>query len=386
MKKKNLLSNLIIINILLIMLFTLFSCSSSVDNSKYAYLFYEKGLTLMKIDVNSGKATPVCSDPLCDHNSPKCPFYRPIGVGNRFTITNDNKNIIYIAGSDNELYCLRKYSLTTGTVSELFSTKNVIKDMLLVKDTLFFTESLPEIKDGSITSVSTDIYSIDISDNDAEVEKLTKEPEKNTVIPDFIVQDNRMLWEIFETSEYFTTKLDYSDKKNMNRKDIQKEYKGDYNYKLTYEEVDNTFKTTITRINKKSLKEDSIISGLKYFRICDNYIFYTRKLEQPELIGKKAPSESMSSDEQATFQNDCSRKIYTCDLDGTNEKVVCELEPGYYVLFASSNVNYLNYYGDYHLIELVKYDFNTSGEITNITYDIPMVINVKTGEHHIITE
>lgn len=98
---------------ILIIFLILPSCQKK-EYKKYDYIFARINSVLVKIDVQTGRATPLCQDPLCDHQNKSCPFYN---TGS--PVPSENNSGVYyiyrISDPDLEITTdyLKYYDLTT---------------------------------------------------------------------------------------------------------------------------------------------------------------------------------------------------------------------------------------------------------------------------------
>lgn len=96
----------------------------------------------MKIDVHTGRATPLCSDPLCDHLNDNCPFYNagmPIPTKNNNKVYFTSNVTDYKTNTTNGF--VKCYDLTTGEVEKCYETTNSLGSLFLSDKYLLFLET-----------------------------------------------------------------------------------------------------------------------------------------------------------------------------------------------------------------------------------------------------
>lgn len=126
---------------MLILVFMLSSCQQK-ETIKFDYIFAKFNQVLMKIDVHTGRATPLCSDPLCDHMNDNCPFYNA-----GMPIPTKNNNKVYFTSNVTDYKTNTKngfvkcYDLTTGEVEKCYETTNSLGSLFLSDKYLLFLET-----------------------------------------------------------------------------------------------------------------------------------------------------------------------------------------------------------------------------------------------------
>lgn len=300
--------------------------------------------TLIKLNLENGTMTPVCSDPLCNHATPSCPFAGAIS----FIYINDNTvyyHRTYSLRENNESYGYVQfcsYNLETMEMriykqEEIVSGKSYgesIKKLFYNNYCYYYDLLYDSEKDISIWK----IMRLDL-DTGSEVYLGDMENENGFVMEYLFIIGDRIYFR--DAQSIFSTDLDLNDK--------QVHIEGRFPDEDIYTDGENIYYSVLTDDKSKSYKlyrcgldgseiiDLGIVSTSGWF-ITTNYIYYTHpnRFELEYAGGGTLP-----------FFYDA---IYRCDHDGQNSELV-------YEAFHRNNENPDNYIQLQNCIAVGNYVF-----------------------------
>jgi hypothetical protein len=350
--------------------------------------------TLYRFNVKTGNLTTVCPDPLCEHNTPDCPFY-------------SMDSIYYIY--ENKIYYSRTYFLDidfkeTGYYADFVSFD--LSDSKL-KQYIVYSDSIPEavigselyidkyrfyydaIVDSKTNNIQTAICRMNLEDGSIDI--LIKDNSSNNdktstlLINKFLFAVNQRIY-FTDGREIYSTDYDMNNRQYILSGNFSS-YKiltdGEYIYWGESEDSDNTDLQTLYR-SKLDGSGERFSLGIKTedWQLTENYIYYLNTSETN--IGKNNITQRNSDDIVLTYN-----EIRRAALDGSsNEKVFSLIndDTNYEIYYYTCVGNYI--YAAYNTFidnnkDGVFDDSEYYQSIVENTYTI-LRIDVTTGDTYYI--
>ncbi len=362
--------------VLLLAVFLCISCAKDqetdinyTDNCIYAELngiFY-------RFNTENGTASPLCPDPLCKHNDKSCPFFcmeaNPVFIG---------QYVYYLAGAENPIDLCR-FDLKSGKYEKLYEAKNgTLSGMNVCGDYAYFNQNKLS-ENGNIEFV---LMKYDIKSKN--VYTLSAEPQS---VPQHLLSagDGKLFW-ITAAGDHYSTDPDYN---NRNDGDVgYAEKLSNENYAFIVEftgeikgpEGGKLPAYRIQRKDKATGEISTVIDEICSFPlIYGDSILYFKFQDTVPFLGY-IYDESTSERIAVTDKN--GGKLYICDLNGENERLLCDITDSgcafnFYVGVAGKSGT-----GDFIGIELNTYEEN--GEYIKQGKSALLVVNIKTGDSKIV--
>ena len=340
-----------------------------VDN----YLYTMIGSVLYRISPYSASVVPVCPDPLCFHNTSECPFYK---VDDSSVVT-VGKYIYYLKdgngwGEYSEKLC--RFDRESGQFEVVYDPEEgSLLDLSLNSDEFYF--NLAYI-DKNLQN-TFDICRLELSDGSVEI--LTDEPTKQS--HQFVTEkDGRLYWHVWETNSYYSTDGEYKNRVDGDSTDKIEKVSGDYYYRF---ETNGVYKDTnaycfkLTAVNMVS-GEEILISD----EIASVPVIYGGKI----VYAKHGESKYLGlylyedSDEPKEYYDRCGGKYYICDPDGSNERLLCNIDISGCEIMWHSTMLIRDGVGDWIAVEAYQHTEPDENGIIERDDNVYLLINIVSGE------
>ena len=387
-----------ILSMLLLMVLLLSSCNStpSQPNNEITgknpytknYLYTAIEGVMYKINVVTGNASPLCPDPLCAHLDKKCAFYGMSETDIAFV----GKYLYYLCGQGDSFFSsgytqLRRFDLKEGKSEVLFASESgTLNELLVGNDFVFMTNS---VMDESFTSKYR-IVRYSLKNNKASF--LTQEPDADCPIP-FGFDNDMVVWQNRNGKGFFATDTDYKNKKEISDFYHSNLTLGKYAYKIAPTGQFTESGIEGTRLPYMSLTAENLETGDKKVLFEDLTIFpilYGDKIlyckYEPIFLGEEAEvNEGEPTGNKISVYEKHGGKIYICNNDGTEEKLLCDIN-------AKENLYAFRSYlgglsgkrgeGDWVGTWITRYK-SADVDLIERAENAILLINVKTGEYKI---
>lgn len=338
-----------------------------VDN----YLYTMIGSTLYRISPYSASVVPVCPDPLCFHNDSGCPFFNV----DETSVETVGKYIYYLKdGNGWGEYAQRlcRFDRESGKFEVVYEPEEgSLLNLSLNTDELYF--NLAYI-DKNLQN-TFDVCRLELSDGS--VETLTDEPTKES--HRFMCEkDGRLYWESHNDSVYYSTDRDYKNRTDGDRTDKIEKVSGDYYYRL--EPVHNTAYTRsfkLTAVNTVMGKEIVISEELAGVPVIYGGKIVYAKNGEAKYLGLVFYDDS---DEPKEYYDQSGGKYYICDPDGSNERLLCDLDGMGCEIMWHSIMLIRDGVGDWIAVEAYHYTEPDENGIIERDDNVYLLINIVSGE------
>ena len=114
--------------------------------------------------------------------------------------------------------------------------------------------------------------------------------------------------------------------------------------------------------------------------VYDGKVFYYRFQEEPLLIGYTVDE---ASNERKKIFDARGTKLYTCDFDGQNDRLLCDISDSGYLFGITNNMLWSSGNGEYYCTTLISYRQSEDGQTVERGENAIVVINVKTGSYRV---
>ena len=299
----------------------------------YIYTFLDS--VFSRVNVLTGSVTNVCPDPICSHTEEGCPFY---GFTSSSPFIVEGKYFYYAAGRNSwgDATMLCRYNLESQKSDVLYDSEKdggYILRLFKTEDMLYFTVHNVGSQNSDESAKSEGIYDVYRCDlNGKKRVRLTDKPLLS--MPDAYAYDgDKMYWK--DDIGYFTTDINFKSIVYGERGYSALFENQKYGYYLegagTVENsgitsmvvnligYDYENKTSFTALEKVPLVP------LPY----NNKILYTMAQDNPRLIGYHVDELDGTRKPQYDVRGG---KIYICDNDGKNTRLLCDFsKTGFYL-------------------------------------------------------
>lgn len=340
-----------------------------VDN----YLYTMIGSVLYRISPYSASVVPVCPDPLCFHKDAGCPFYNI----DESSIETVGKYIYYLKdgggwGTYSKRLC--RFDRESGKFEVVYEPEEgTLREMALNGSELYF--NLAYIDQNMQNTF--DVCRIDLSSGKIEV--LSDEPLKSPQL--FMSEkDGRLYWRSNNDFEYYSTDREYKNRIDGDRTDKIEKVSGDYYYRF---EANGVYKDTyaycykLTAVNRVSGEEIVISEELASVPVVHGGKIVYAKHGESKHIGLFLYDDS---DVPKEFYDHCGGKYYICDPDGSNERLLCDLEGTGCVIMWHSIMLIRDGVGDWIAVEAYHYTEPDENGIIERDDNVYLLINIVSGE------
>ena len=336
------------------------------------YLYTQIGGVLHRISPLSASVTPVCPDPLCRHADETCPLY---GVEN---IQFDGQYLYYqkVNYALGEASSLCRYDLKNGEFQELYRAEDgSLFGFFAGEGYVFFNRTTVDEDGNNRYSV----YRYDTASG--KTVQLHDEPFETEQVC-LLVKDGRVYW---HGDTWYSTDPDFQNRRENDRGYSPNLTRDKYFYEMKSGEIKgyDGYKQMcfcIIRVDRETgervtVTEDAASAPILYG---DKVIY--GKLETPRYLGKIQSGENGSWNEQ---YDKYGGKLYICNSDGTDERVLCDFSDTSYALTVSHNIlGGKTGVGDWIAVMLFDYVSADDCDPEKIKRgdNVYMLINLKTGE------
>lgn len=338
-----------------------------VDN----YLYTMIGGVLHRISPYSASIVPVCPDPLCFHKDSSCPFYNV----DESSIETVGKYIYYLKdgggwGEYSERLC--RFDRESGKFEVVYEPEEgSLLNLSLNSDELYFNLAYTDKN----MQNTFDICRLDLSDDKLEI--LNDEPTKES--HRFMSEkDGRLYWRSHNDSVYYSTDRDYKNRIDGDRTDKIEKVSGEYYYRL--EPVYNTTYTycfKLTAVNTVSGEEIVISEELAGVPVIYGGKIVYAKHGDPKFLGLYLYEDS---DEPKELYDRSGGKYYICDPDGSNERLLCDLDGMGCEIMWHSIMLIRDGVGDWIAVEAYHYTKPDENGIIERDDNVYLLINIVSGE------
>ncbi len=337
--------------------------------------------TLYRINVISAVGVPVCPDPLCGHDTSACPFYGINTAGSNIV----GSSIYYLRDSVPMRYSRQvcRFDLEKGKLDILYENSAATVSRLFVfDDSIYFFEF---VDSGNETPVySFRLMRCDIRDGSIKDLGCTVTGQ-NTII--YACEDGRLYWDTNDGSDaaYFSTDTDGKKRKDGDRLYDSRSY-GDHSVMIeNVQPIGSRFINMYTcDVVSRSLTtgETSVIikNNPSFPMVSCGRVFYYRYQEEPLLVGYVFNEESGELQEIFDARG---TKMYVCDFDGRNDRLLCDIADSGYLFGITNNMLWSSGNGEYYCTTLISYRLSADGQTVERGDNAIVVINVKTGRYKI---
>lgn len=372
-KKELFMKRILSILMIAIILCTSVSCTKE-DISEYTdnYLYTSMNGVLYRISPVSDSVTPVCPDPLCTHSDESCPFY---GVENIQTV---GQFIYYLKMNYDtfETAKLCRYDLKNGKYEELYQPdKGNLYNFYACSDYIYFNQSVLDENQNNKHYV----WRYDLNEYNAEKLSDKSFDDFQNVI---LVKDNRVYW---RGTSYYSTDLDYK-----NIRDNDRGYHPNLTMDKYYFELESSkimgvegYKQMcfrLTRVDSENGEKVIVSEEMASAPIRHNGKFIYGKVDELRYIGKTKNEESGAWEK---YYDKYGGKLYICDSDGNNERVLCDFgDTNYTISVTSGIIGGKSGIGDWIAIRVFTYVCADETDPEKIMRgdNAYMLININTGE------
>ena len=206
---------------------------------------------------------------------------------------------------------------------------------------------------------------------------------KNTDI--YASVDGRLYWEDHDSASCFST-----DTNGRNRIDGDRlsDRTRSGNYSVMIENVQpadreyiNMYTCNVVSRNLTTGETSVIVRNNPSFpMVYDGKVFYYRFQEEPLLIGYIVDEES---NERKQIFDARGTKLYVCDFDGQNDRLLCDIADSGYLFGITNNMLWSSGNGEYYCTTLISYRQSEDGQTVERGENAIVVINVKTGSYKV---
>lgn len=338
-----------------------------VDN----YLYTMIGSTLYRISPYSASVVPVCPDPLCFHNDSGCPFFNV----DETSIETVGKYIYYLKdGNGWGEYAQRlcRFDRESGVFEVVYEPEEgTLRDMALNGSELYFNIAYLDQKMRN----TYDLCRFDLSSG--AIETLTEEPSNSPQL--FMSEkDGRLYWRSNNDFVYYSTDRDYKNRIDGDRTDKIEKVSGDYYYRL--EPVHNTAYTRsfkLTAVNAVGGEEIVISEELAGVPVIYGGKIVYAKNGEAKYLGLVFYDDS---DEPKEYYDQSGGKYYICDPDGSNERLLCDLDGMGCEIMWHSTMLIRDGVGDWIAVEAYHYTEPDENGIIERDDNVYLLINIVSGE------
>ncbi len=343
-----------------------------VDN----YIYTMIGSVLYRISPYSATCVPMCPDPLCFHDDYTCSFY---GVGEN-DIETSGKYLYYLKCSEKHTIFEQGYKnlclfdRESGKFEVLYEAEEgAIEDLYLTGEYAFFNLTYMD-KDYKYTY---DICRFDLKSRTAKI--MTNEPMED---PNHIYADDgeRIYWSVDASDIHYSTDMNYQNRVDGDRTDNKVKVIGDYYYKF---ETIGFYKDTYEYCHKLTAEDSLTGETIVISEVLASVpVVYGGKLVyakhgEPKYLGLFLYQDS---NEPKDLYDPSGGKYYICDPDGSNERLLCDLEGTGCVIMWHSTMLIRDGVGDWIAVEAYHYTEPDETGIIERDDNVYLLINIVSGE------
>lgn len=361
----------LLLAVLLVCSFTACGGEETVEYTD-SYLYTTVNGVLYRISTVSASVAPVCPDPLCEHMNESCPFY---GVEH---IDMEGQYIYYLKGFADWGYStsLCRYDLKNGKYEELYTPEEgTLTDVYASSEYVYFNLVLTDEN----LNYKYYVWRYDVGNEKAEC--LFDEG-----FDDFqnclFIEDERAYW---SGDGFYSTDLEYKDRCDNDRKYSPNLTMDKYafeceNSKIMGFEGYQQMCLRITRVDLESGERVVVSEEMASYPLFYGGKLIYSKLDELRYIGK-------TQDGETGQWRDCydkyGGKLYICDSDGSNERLLCDFSDSKYTVGVTSGIlGGKNGVGDWIALRLFTYVSVDEGDPEKVRRgeNAYLLINIVTGE------
>ncbi len=350
----------------------------SPSGEEYAdnYIYTVLGSVLYRISPYSASCVPMCPDPLCFHDNYSCPFY---GVGGN-DIKMAGKYLYYLKSGEKQnifeqgykTLCL--FDRESGKFEVIYEAEEgSIEDLYLTDEYAFFNLTYLD-KEYKYTH---DICRFDRKSRTVKI--MTNEPIEESVHV-YADEGERIYWSDDFSNAYYSTDMNYQNRIDGDRTYSNNASMGEYHYDLetigyygdTYEYC---FK--LTAINTVTGETKFISDTLACVPVLYNGKLIYAKHGASKYLGLYL---SEDSKEPRKYYDHRGGKFYICDADGSNERLLCDLEGTSCAVPLYADMVGNNGVGDWIAIDAYGYTEPDENGIIERDENVILLINIVSGE------
>ena len=346
--------------------------ASYTDNCIYANM----NGTFYRFNTDNATASPLCPDPLCGHNDKSCPFFRIKGAP-----VFRGQYIYYLSGGSDigGATQLCSFDLKSGRYEVLYTaTGGTLSGMNEAGGYAYF--------DLSRTSDSGTVEFLLVKCN-VKSKAVTRLTEAAVPVPQFLVSahDGRLFWNT-GSGEYYSTDTAYQNRIDGDRGYADGLSDGDFAFIVEPTgEIKGVPGSRLPafRLLRKDLTTGEAVTVIpemcSFPMIYRDCILYFRFQDTVPLVGYMRDE---YSGERIAVTDKSGGKLYMCDPDGTNERLLCDISDSGCTFTGAVGVSGKSGTGDFIGIELYTYDMD--GEYVRRGKSALLLVNIKTGENRIV--
>lgn len=355
----------IMVVVLLAMVVTACSQGNSQNAYENNYIYAVWNDILLKYNVETGTATTLCDDPLCQHNSDDCIFYRI----NPSIIAFDGK-IYFCKYEDNDTETFRAYDIASGKTRTLYSELDA-DEFYRIESYIYLWNRIYDVNEKHFYA---ELLRYNINTNTWDT--LTCVPIENRTY--YLYHDAETICWYNDMGDEFTTDYAYQ---NTEIVQIGGRVFGSYIYSLqkNYQTFTNYHEANSRALYRKQIGENTeneelLCADLDNYVVIEDKILYLCSVEAPVLVYQSP------IDEEEKYYDHYAGCVYSMELDGSNKQMLVDhADCNIYRLSVTASGNTM-VCGDYVAFQL--YD-----DLENGSYGISpnlLIVNSKTGSYKII--
>lgn len=356
-----------IIFLILLICILLCGCQNDISltntDGLYFYAAWKQGDSLIKYNTQTGTATYVCADPLCDHATSDCLFYH---AQNDICIVD---NCVYYVryNDDRTQYYFMQYDVSASSAKVLRETTNDMMQLFYLDGKVYFWETVP-VED----TLKYNLVTYRIQQDDFQM--LTAEPVEYKMLK-YDADENYIYWQdLYSLSLTYRTDYNFQ---NREITDMNGILAGNYWFDKA-ETPDENGNYGIVRVNLETGERTVICEDAYSFRVAGEDIYYIRIEKEADwnLIGYNG-----SSEDEDPIYDKYNGNVYVCDFDG-NSRLLCHLEGEHIRMLSTTfynplvNEDYIGIPLHYWVVENNNITASGDGNLA--------IIDRETGEYKIV--
>lgn len=340
-----------------------------VDN----YMYTTIGGVLHRISPYSASVVPVCPDPLCLHSDKSCPFY----CVNEASLVTVGKYLYYLkdgGGWGEYAKRLCRFDRESGKYEIVYEPgEGSLLNLKQNGNELYFdlAHTDKQLKN------EYEVCRLELKEQ--RLELLSSERTDNA--QSFISEkDGRLYWQCDGTMEYYSTDRAYKDRIEGDRDTSVGEVRGDYLYRMDpmgfYKDTyAYCFRLTATELQSG---EETVITE----ELASTPVLYGNKIIYAKHGGSKYLGLYLYDDEDTPreYYDHCGGKYYICEPDGSNERLLCDLDGTGCEIMWHSSMLVQSGVGDWIAVEAYHFTEPDENGVIERDDNVYLLINILSGE------